>query len=188
MKKLTILVDMDDTIEQLLQAWLLRLNARYHRNVCCEDILVWDVTQAYEGLTHDEVYNVLLEDDFWETILPIPGAAEALQRFMQAGHTIYIVTVTPYETVADKMGKLLFKYFPFIPWENVIITTNKTMLKADVLIDDGIHNLENGDYAKILVDAPYNRYYDAEANGMVRVYNWTEIEKEVNRLAMSDEE
>ncbi|MBP5730685.1 MAG: hypothetical protein J6X19_05725, partial [Clostridia bacterium] len=38
-------------------------------------------------------------------------------------------------------------------------------------------------YAKILVDAPYNRGFDAAAEGMIRVYSWEEIEKEIDRLA-----
>lgn len=46
------------------------------------------------------------------------------------------------------------------------------MIKADFLIDDGVHNHEGGDYFKILVSAPHNRGYDAEANGMVRSENW----------------
>jgi hypothetical protein len=40
-----------------------------------------------------------------------------------------------------------------------------------------------GQYAKILVDAPYNRGFDAAAEGMIRVYSWEEIEKEIDRLA-----
>jgi hypothetical protein len=43
------------------------------------------------------------------------------------------------------------------------------MIRGDVLIDDGIHNLEGGDYKKILFTAAHNRNYDAEANGMIRV-------------------
>ena len=47
--------------------------------------------------------------------------------------------------------------------------------RGDVLIDDGIHNLEGGDYMKILFSAPHNRNYDAEKNGMIRVRTWDEI-------------
>ena len=60
------------------------------------------------------------------------------------------------------------------------------MIRGDVLIDDGIHNLEGGDYVKILMTAPHNRNYDAEANGMIRVHNWEEIEEILSQLAVSD--
>lgn len=49
------------------------------------------------------------------------------------------------------------------------------MIKGDVLVDDGIHNLIGGDYRKILVDAPYNREFNEKEYGMVRVKIWKEI-------------
>ena len=177
-----ILVDMDDTIELLLNAWLAKVNRIYGRHVEYEDITNWDVSAAYEGLSHEQVYDVILEDDFWQEVEPMPGAAEVLERLIQEGHEIFIVTVTPYESLAGKMKYLLFRCFPFLRWDQVIITSRKQLLKADILVDDGIHNLEGGEYRKILVDAPYNRYYDAEANGMIRVHNWTEIEAAIRKI------
>lgn len=41
------------------------------------------------------------------------------------------------------MEDLLFRWFPFITWDQVIITSRKQFIKGDVLIDDGIHNLES---------------------------------------------
>ncbi len=174
---MTILVDMDDTIELLLDAWLDKLNVEYGRNVRREDITEWDVTAAFPGLTHSQVYGVLSDDDFWKDVKPMPGAAEALARFIERGHSVYIVTATSYQSLKGKMEHLLFRYFPFIKWENVIITCCKQMIKGDVMIDDGFHNLVGGEYKKILIDAPYNRAFDAEKHGMIRVYGWDEIEK-----------
>ena len=81
------------------------------------------------------------------------------------------------------MRDVLFRYFPFLSWSQVIITSRKQLIRGDVLIDDGIHNLEGGAYRKILVTAPYNRYYDAEANGMIRVHNWDEIVRIIDEMA-----
>lgn len=174
-----ILVDMDDTIEQLLVAWVNVANARFGTNVTCEDVTDWDVSRAFPGVSHDEIYGIISEDDFWKNVEPVPGAAEALKRFIDRGHEVYVVTVTPHEQVKSKMENVLFKYFPFIDWSHVIITSKKQLLKADILIDDGFHNLVGGDYYKILVDAPYNRDFDERSEGMVRVFNWEEIEKAV---------
>lgn len=178
-----ILVDMDDTIELLLEAWIDAANEKFGTNVCCEDITDWDVSRAFEGVGHDEVYNIISDDEFWKRVKPMPGAPEALKRFIDAGHEVYVVTVTPHEQVKSKMENVLFKYFPFIDWSHVIITSKKQLLKADILIDDGFHNLTGGDYHKILVDAPYNRDFDECSEGMIRVYNWDEIEKAVEDYA-----
>ena len=73
------------------------------------------------------------------------------------------------------MDEVLFRYFPFLTWDQVIVTTRKQLIRGDVLIDDGIHNLEGGNYRKILFTAPHNRYYDAAAHDMIRVNSWEEI-------------
>lgn len=181
---MTILVDMDDTIEQLLQAWVRRINEEYNRNVAYEDIRSWDVSEAYPGLTREQVYAIPMQPGFWRTVEPVPGAAEALLRLMDAGHEVYIVTATLQDNIQEKMNDLLFRYFPFLSWNQVIITDRKQMIRGDVLIDDGVHNLEGGEYAKILVTAPHNKNYDAEANGMIRVHDWDEIEAAISRMEM----
>ena len=55
-----------------------------------------------------------------------------------------------------------------------------------MLIDDGIHNLEGGAYKKILMTAPHNANYNAEANGMIRVRNWKEIEQVINQMSLTN--
>ena len=172
-----ILIDMDDTIEQLLKAWIKGVNDKYGCSVKYEECTTWDVSKPYPELTREQVYAVPDQPGFWAAVEPIPGAAEAIKRFMDSGHEVYIVTATPYISVPEKMDDLLFRWFPFISWGQVIITSNKQLIKGDVLIDDGVHNLEGGDYIKILMTAPHNINYDAEANGMIRVHSWKEIEE-----------
>ncbi|MBO4839398.1 MAG: hypothetical protein J5493_08540 [Lachnospiraceae bacterium] len=160
MRKLTILVDMDGTIESLLDVWLNRLNKKYNRNVKFEDITSWDISKLYDGLSQTDVMNEVLDDSIWQEVQPINGAYNVLKKWIAEGHHVYIVTATPYQSLKAKMDDLLFRCFPFISWENVIITSNKQLLKCDVMIDDGIHNLIGGEYKKILFDAPYNRSFD----------------------------
>ena len=169
-----ILVDLDDTIERLLQALVKRANERFHRNATVDDVTDWSIVCAFPGIAKEQILGFMCEPDFWDTVEPVPGAAEALKHFMDEGHEVYIVTATEPEHVEGKMKKVLFRFFPFLSWNQVIVTCRKQMIRGDVLIDDGIHNLEGGEYKKILFTAPYNREYDAEANGMIRVHNWDE--------------
>lgn len=85
------------------------------------------------------------------------------------------------------MERVLFKYFPFLTWNDVIITSHKQLVNGDVLIDDGIHNLEGGNYFKILMTAQHNKKYDAEANGMLRVGTWAEVYTAITALAEEDD-
>ena len=172
---MTILVDLDDTLEQLLAALVKRANEKFHRNAMVDDVTDWSIVCAFPGVSKREILDFMREPDFWDDVKPVPGAAEALKHFIEEGHSVYVVTATECEYVKAKMEGVLFRYFPFLSWDQVIITSRKQMIRGDVLIDDGIHNLEGGNYKKILFTAPYNRDYDAEGNGMIRADNWGEI-------------
>ena len=178
-----ILVDMDDTIERLLEELVRRANLKYGQNVAVEDVTDWAIAPAFDGVSKRQILDAMNDADFWMNVKPVPGAAEALKHFMDEGHEVYIVTATEMEHVTAKMRDLLFRCFPFLSWKQVIITGNKQLIRGDVLIDDGIHNLEGGDYKKILFSAPYNRHYDAEANGMIRVSGWDEIIRIIDSMS-----
>lgn len=89
MKHLTILVDMDDTIESLASAWVDYLNARHGTTTKLTDITGWDISKAFPTLTNEQVYAPLFEDDFWDCVKPIDGASETLQKLIADGHEVY---------------------------------------------------------------------------------------------------
>lgn len=175
MSKLTVLIDMDDTIEHLGKAWVEYLNERHGTSVQHDDLVCWDVSLAFPGLTNDQVYSPLYEDAFWKTVQPVTGASEVIKKLMDDGHDVYIVTASTWQTLPSKMSNVLFKYFPYLSWNQVIVTHNKQLIMGDILIDDAPHNLENGWYAKVLMDAPHNRSFDEESIGAVRMNNWSDI-------------
>lgn len=170
-----ILVDMDDTIENLTEAWINYANKRFGTAVNAADVTTWDPSEAFPTVSHEEIYALLLEDELYETVEPFEGAAHYLQKLISDGHEVFIVTNSPYQVMKAKMEKVLFRHFPFIDWKHVIITGSKPLISGNVLIDDGVHNLLGGDYSKLLFTAPHNRSFDAEGNSMVRVDSWKMI-------------
>ena len=52
MKKLTILFDADDTVENLSDCWIAMLNERYGTSVTPEDVHSWDISLAFPTLTY----------------------------------------------------------------------------------------------------------------------------------------
>lgn len=177
-----ILVDADGVLENLTEAMPVLINKFYGTNISYEDIKEWGFEKAFPQLTHEQIYSIELEEELYDSLQPIDGAPEFLKKLLNDGHQVFVVTNTPYKAIAFKMEKVMKKYFPFLTWKNFIITSCKQMINGDVLIDDGVHNLLGGDYAKILFDAPYNMDFDAEANGMVRVANWEEVYNEINKM------
>lgn len=187
-KRLTILIDMDDTIEYLGKAWVEYLNKRHGTTVAHHDLQFWDVSLAFPDLTNDQVYAPLHEDAFWETVKPIPGASEAIKKLIDDGHDVYIVTASTWQTLPSKMKNVLFKYFPFIHWDHVIVTHNKQLINGDILVDDGPHNLVDGNYWKILMDAPHNWNFDAKSIGAFRFTKWDDIYEFITLISNSLED
>lgn len=102
MKKLRILCDADDTIQELTIHWLAELNNKHNCNVKKEDIKTWDMTKAFPELSEEEVLEPLYRNDFWSTITPIEGSKYYLKRLIDDGHEILIVTASNLQTFEAK--------------------------------------------------------------------------------------
>ena len=173
-KEITILVDIDDTIEDLIGAWCAWLNSHYSTDVLPDQITQWDMHMAFPTLSHNQIYAPLDRLDFWQTVKPRKDAMKYLKKLYDWGYDIYLCTSTSYKNVAIKYEKIVQKYFPYIDWEHIIVAGDKTMIKGDIMVDDGIHNLLGGDYLKILMSLPHNKFFDAKENGVIRVSDWSE--------------
>ena len=180
--KSTVLTDMDDTMEDLLPAWIDILNRKAGTNVQPSEVTDWHIPSFFPGLPKQEIFNVLETEELWKNVKPKEGAPEYIKRLMDDGHKVFVVTTSGYKTIVPKMEHVLFKYFPFLGWDNVIITSEKSRVHGDVLIDDGVHNLETGLYEKLLMDAPHNRLFDEKKIGAIRVMNWEQVYDTVTRI------
>lgn len=180
---IVLLVDMDDTIENLLDAWVTCLNKKYGTNVLPQNINTWDISRCFPTIERKCVYAPLYDNEFWKTVQPKPGAIKYLKMLKELGFNLYICTTSNYETIRCKLEHIISRHFPFISWGQVITTNNKQLINGDILIDDGIHNLIGGKYKKILMTAPHNIEYDANKNDMVRVNSWKEAYNEIIKTA-----
>lgn len=115
----------------------------------------------------------------WKKVTPFPGAVKYLKQLIDDGHKVVVVTASHHDTISFKINSVLFKHFPYLTFNDIIVTSQKQLIYGDILIDDAPHNLEGGKYAGILMDAPHNKTYNAELNGFIRVKDWASIYKAV---------
>lgn len=176
------MVDADGVLEDLTQAMVVYINEKYGTTTKFEDIRDWDLGKAFPTLTREQVYGAEWEEALYSRLRPIDGAPKYLKKLIDDGHEVYVVTNTPYQAIAFKIDAVMKKYYPFLSWKNFILTSNKQMIAGDILIDDGVHNLMNGRYRKLLFSAPYNEAFDAEGSGMIRVRSWEEIYQTISAM------
>ena len=173
MRKLHIMVDCDGVLNNLLEHWVEFLNERYNLAADARDITEWNLQHLFPTLSQEEILGPLQEEAFSGTYKVKPHSAEYLKKMIDDGHEVSIVTAHNNRTAGTKFDWILGN-FPFFSRDDIIITAKKQKIMGDVLIDDMPHNLEGGDYMKILFHNSTNRGYDAKANGMVRVYSLKE--------------
>ena len=180
-RKLTILTDLDDVLWDLLGVWISELNLRNGTHVMPRDIIDWEIAKFFPGLTHEELFEPLHDERIWNRILPIKDAMTYIDQLMSDGHKLRVVTATHFATAPAKFSRFL-EMFPIFKWEDIVITSDKSLIHGDVMIDDGTHNLEAAApniATRLLFNRPHNREYDAEAHGMIRVSTWKEIYQKI---------
>ena len=177
MKKnnIRILIDVDDTIEYLCKAWVEWLDNKYNTGVKYDDITEWNINKFFPKLKKEQIYEPLHTDEFWKSVKPMKDAIKYVRKLMKDGFDVYLCTSTDYRNVKPKFEYIIMEHFPYISWDQVIVAYNKHMIKADILVDDGVHNIVGGDFYGILFTAPHNKSFDAENNGVVRANNWSEV-------------
>ena len=182
--KFIICIDIDDTIEDLLKAWVAWLNTKHNLNKDYRQISNWDVSLFFPELNKSQVIEPLTLESFWKTVKPKRGAAFYIKKLINEGHNIYLCTATHYLNIKYKYKHVINKYFPFISWDKIIITQNKQLINCDIMIDDGPHNLINGNYIKILFDAPHNKQFIEKNYEILRVSNWKQIYNFIKNLTI----
>lgn len=180
---MTILVDVDNVLEDLNQAWVNAVNEKYGTNVSPNDIVSWDIEQFFDGLSRTQVFSPLHDKRFWESLEPIDGAPEYLKKLIDDGYQVLLVTSSHPDTIQYKY-RFIVKYFPYISFKDIIFASKKQMIRGDVMIDDAPHNLEGGEYLGLLMYSPHNRGYNAEEQGFIRVDNWEQIYNTIKNIVV----
>lgn len=189
-KKFRLLTDLDDVLENLCDVWLSLLTWLQRDNPVfvpktADDLDCWNITKAFPMLTVDQVFEPLNTDVIWKQIRPLGGAVEALEKYNAMDDVdVRILTSSHYTSIAPKR-EFLRTYFPFINWNQVIITSEKKFVHGDVLVDDYEENLIDGNYKGILFYQPHNRYFDEKKHhGIIRAADWKGTEKIIDQMLL----
>ncbi len=166
-----ICVDMDEVMADTLAEHLRRYNQAFDEAVTTEDLAgkgLWEIAPQDRQA---ELRAFLDAEDFFEVLEVIPGAQPVLKD-LSSRFEIFIATQAM--AVPNSLGpkyRWLQRHFSFIPPTHYVFCGNKTILRADYLIDDQPRNLTRFEGQGLLYTAPHN----LTATGFVRVNNWGEV-------------
>jgi len=166
-----ICVDMDEVMADTLAEHLRRYNKAFDEAVGPQHLAgksLWEITP----LDRQQQLRAFLDaEDFFEDLPLMPGAQDVLKQ-LSARYEVFIATQAM--SVPNSLGpkyRWLQRHFPFIPPTHYVFCGNKSILRADYLIDDHPRNLERFEGQGILYTAPHN----ITTTGFVRVDNWRQV-------------
>lgn len=179
---MTIAVDMDNVLCNLQEVIIDLFNKRHGTNYTMEDFTDYDVAQILpknEAILMKTMYG---EDNLYSNVKPLPGAQNAIEKLINTGHQVYVVSDVIPKTYAEKVEWLRF-YFPQIDEGHIVAVKHKHMFKADILIEDNMANLlASPHYHRICLSYPWNVNTNDWVYNVFRCKNWNEIVAVVNEI------
>jgi len=162
---------MDEVMADTLAEHLRRYNQAFDEEVKVDDLVgkgLWEITP----LDRQQQLRAFLDaEDFFEDLPLMPDSQQVLKD-LSARFEIYIATQAM--AVPNSLGpkyRWLQRHFSFIPPTHYVFCGNKSILRADYLIDDLPRNLQRFEGQGLLYSAPHN----LTATGFIRVDNWQDV-------------
>ena len=167
-----ICIDMDEVMADSIAEHLSRYNREYGDNITNTDLngkWIWDVVALDR---HPRLEEFLRSDDFFD-VLEVMADAPRVLRALQQRYEVFIASAAmEVPTSFNAKYRWLQRHFPTIPTTNIVFCGDKSILRADFLIDDNPRQLRRFTGEGILYDSPHN----IAVKGYRRVHNWLEIE------------
>lgn len=168
-----ILIDMDDVIADAISRFLEWYERDFGISFSKEDLAGTKLRLIVPEEHRKIVSSYPHHKDFFKDLPVMPGSVEAVQK-LHNKYEVYIASAAQeFPLSLNHKNQWLDEYFPFIHWKRRIFCGDKSVLKADVLIDDNDFNLSVFDGRRIMFSSPHNlndRSYE-------RLENWFEVEK-----------
>jgi 5'(3')-deoxyribonucleotidase len=170
---------MDEVMADTLAEHLRRYNQAFEEEITADELAgkgLWEVAPLDR---QTELRAFLNAEDFFEDLALMPGAQQVLKG-LSVRFEVFIATQAM--SVPNSLGpkyRWLQRHFSFIPPTHYVFCGDKSILRADYLIDDLPRNLERFEGQGILFTAPHN----LTATGFVRVKDWQQVATYFNAIA-----
>jgi 5'(3')-deoxyribonucleotidase len=183
-RKPVLIVDLDDTINNLVDVWVSVYNKKHNDNLKVEQITDWNICDHTKIGT--KMYDLLFDGEVLNELDIQPHCKEALE-WANEFYDIKIVTATCVQNLLSKLN-FVKKVLPFINEKSFCMVYDKYILQGDIIIDDRIDNILNFNGVKILYAKPWNMKYPTQLR-ILREESWLEIKKRLQEyLSFIEEE
>ena len=179
---MTIQVDVDGVLNNLMDVTIEIYNERYGSSYTVNDITTYNLSNCFEASEANQMKKIFIEPEIWDKVKPVEGAQAGLQKLINSGNQVYLVTNNSPHTYGKKFDWIR-NYFPFVEPSKIVCMSDKWMFKADIMIEDCWDTLiARTFYDRILMDQPWNQSSKDYVYGIKRCYNWDDIVAAVDKI------
>jgi len=154
--KITIALDVDGVLARLHDEWLRRYNRDWDDNLQVEQITEWEIHKLVKPECGTHIYKYLDDTTIYDHVLPEKDAQEVVQRLRADGHRVVLATTSTPKSMGRKYAWA--KHYGLVEsTKDYIEVGDKGLLRADVLLDDYIGNLEAFKGWSVIYNQPWNK-------------------------------
>lgn len=177
-----IAVDIDNTINNLQEVVTELFNKRHNANYTLDNFHDYDIANDLPKKDATKMKKIYGESGLYDLVKPLPMAQDCLQKLVNAGHHVYLVTDAIPKTYGEKVD-WLHHYFPFIDNSRIVSMSHKWLFKCDVMVEDNLQNLITGHhYDRICMNCSWNKNIDDWVYDIHRCEDWNDVVRVINKL------
>jgi 5'-nucleotidase len=165
-----ILVDMDGVLADVYSRFF-----ELHRLESGAELRAVDVAGILEADAFPSQRKWVTSPGFFRTVPLMQGSFEGMKLLNERYEVIVVSMATEFPNSLTDKQFWLNDNFPFLKWQQIIFCGDKSIIKADIMIDDHLKNLDNFQGETIMFTQPHNIL--ARNSRHTRVNSWAEIEK-----------
>jgi len=163
-----IAIDMDEVLAQVEPKLRDLYRQETGHTLTREEILG---TKIYHLPGTENLRSHLFEQGFFIDLPVMEGAQAAVRELLQ-DYEIFVVTAAQeFRYSLEEKHRWLEKHFPELHWKNYVFCGDKSIIRADYMIDDHTFNLDTFEGQGLL----YTAYHNVHETGYRRVNDWSEV-------------
>ena len=183
---MVIMVDIDDVLCNLQETIVNLFNTRYGSHYKLSDFTEYNIMNVLPSQDGAVMLDMYGERGLYDKVLPMRGAQDGLQKLINMGHEVYLVTAAIPKTYGEKV-EFIKRYFPFVDESRIICMKHKWLLKCDVMIEDNLQTLlAKPYYHRICFNMPWNQSGKDWVYDIHRCYNWDDVLTAVNKISEAE--
>jgi 5'(3')-deoxyribonucleotidase len=167
-----IALDIDDVCLALMDSWLSFYNKDFEDHLIENVIDDWDIRKFVKPNAQTAIYEYINEPNVFSNAKPVLGALDCVNYLKSLGHRIIYVTANN----PDECKQEWLKKWGFLQDNKDFVQAyDKSLILADILLDDRYENARDFNGTGYLFTRPWNKKYDYS----FRVDNWDDFIREI---------